>query len=332
MSQNSDVKKIVMFDTSIASDNVGDEIIMNSVYREMNDILKGRMVLKHSTHTPIMHLYQMISHGDPAFDYYRNAEYRFIGGSNIFKKSLFVRRADWNINIFDRKFYKDVITIGCGSSLGLSLKVDKYTALIYKSILNKEYFHSVRDEKTKMFLESLGLKAINTGCVTLWSLTPERCKNIPISKRRNVIFTLTGYNRDVVNDQLMVDIIQNNYDQVYFWPQSIGDLQYYCELNRDERVIVINPDLKSFENILDNNDVDYVGTRLHGGICALQHGCRSIIISIDNRAEDMDQSSNLRCIKRSEIGRTLDARINESVCTDIHIDQKRIDDWKGQFV
>lgn len=333
MIYKNDVEKIIMYDTAIASDNIGDEIIMNSVYKEMQPILESYMVLRHSTHTPIMHLFQLLSKKDPAFSYYSDAKYKFIGGSNIFKQTLRVRRADWNINIFDYLFYKDVITIGCGTSFGVSFKTDKYTKKLYKKILNSEYYHSVRDDKTKKFLESLGVKAINTGCVTMWSLTEEHCKEIPDSKSKKVVFTLTGYKPDIKNDEKMIDIIVGNYNEVYFWPQSIGDLSYFKLLtNSKKNIKVLNPNLYAFEKLLDAGNIDYIGTRLHGGICALQHKCRTIIISIDNRAEDMNEKNNLRCIKRRNIEKELFERINEKRSTSIIVDFEMIQKWKEQFL
>lgn len=37
-------------------------------------------------------------------------------------------------------------------------------------------------KKTKVFLEEMGFKAWNTGCPTLWGLTPEFCTEIPSKK------------------------------------------------------------------------------------------------------------------------------------------------------
>lgn len=328
-----DIDKVVMFDTAIGSDNLGDEIIMNAVYREIKEIIEPYILIKQSTHTPIMHLYQLLSFNDPVFNYYNEAKYKFIGGSNIFKKTLIARRADWNINLLDKRFYKGSITIGCGSSLDDTLKLDSYTKKLYKSILNDKYIHSVRDEKTKRFLESLGLKAYNTGCVTLWSMTPEMCENIPKQKSKSVVFTLTGYNPDYKNDKKMLDILVDNYEKIYFWPQSIGDLSYLKKiwLNKNN-VFIIKPCLKAYEELLDSKSIDYIGTRLHGGICALQHMRRAIIITIDNRAEDMNETNNLRCIKRNSIDSLLEKRINEYAGTKINVNIDLIKSWKEQFI
>ena len=199
--------------------------------------------------------------------------------------------------------------------------------------MNSKYYHSVRDDKTKCFIESLGLKAINTGCVTMWSLTEEHCNSIPDIKGNNAIFTLTGYKPDKINDKKMIDIILDNYDKVYFWPQSIGDMGYLRSLKVLEKdIIVVNPNLCAYEKLLDRGNIDYIGTRLHGGICALQHKCRSIIVSIDNRAEDMNSKNNLRCIKRENIEHELPFRINEKMPTSIVVDFELVQKWKEQFL
>ena len=62
-----------------------------------------------------------------------------------------------------------------------------------------------------MFLDSMGIKAINTGCPTTWTLTPEHCCEIPIKKADNVVFTLTDYNQDTKNDPLLIELLLDNY-------------------------------------------------------------------------------------------------------------------------
>ena len=304
---------------------------MKSVFSEMSFLFDDHFVMQFSTHTPIMHCYQHISKYDSEYDYFDYAKYKFIGGSNIFKRSVRVIRSDWNINAFDYRFYKDVITIGCGSSLKDSFSTDYYTKNLYGKILNKKYFHSVRDEKSKKLIENLGGRAINTGCVTLWSLTREHCERIPVEKNDCVVFTLTGYKRDVENDQYLVNTLNRLYDEVYFWPQSIGDYPYLCSLSGIKDIKIIPANLDAYEKILKQGNIDYCGTRLHGGVFAIKNGNRSIIISIDNRAEDMDLSNNLNCINRKELQTHLERRIMGKFETNIIVDRSRIEDFKAQF-
>lgn len=79
-------------------------------------------------------------------------------------------------------------------------------------------------------------------------------------------------------------------------------------------------------------NIDYVGNRLYGGIYALQHKCRTIIISIDYRAECMSSDYSFECLKRDDIATALEERINSVWTTSITgIDFKKINKWKEQF-
>ena len=88
----------------------------------------------------------------------------------------------------------------------------------------------------------------------------------------------------------MIDIIKSNYSEIYFWPQCLEDIDYFKQLDRsNSSVHLLAPNIDAYENILLAGDIDYIGNRLHGGIYALQHAVRSIIISIDYRAEEMSK-------------------------------------------
>ena len=53
------------------------------------------------------------------------------------------------------------------------------------------------DEYTKKKLESMGIRnVINTGCATLWQLTPDFCAGIPSHSASEAVTTLTDYRRD----------------------------------------------------------------------------------------------------------------------------------------
>lgn len=320
---------IVVFDTSQGTQNLGDYIIMDSINREMNFLFKYNFVTRYSTHTPIARSYQNLHEG-MIIRVLNKAKYKFIGGTNIFKNTLFNINPDWNINIFNIKFYKNSISIGCGSALNAP-KMNLYTKYIYQKILNPNIIHSTRDERTKNMLEDLGFKAINTGCPTLWGLTKEHCKKISTEKSDTVVFTLTDYSKKNDNDQKLIDILVKNYKKVYFWVQGAEDFGYYKTFNNTEKIEIVYPNLKDYADILDTG-VDYVGTRLHAGVFAMQHYCRSIIIAIDERARDMDKTYNLQCIDRENIENELEKRINSKFETNITIDINKIKEWKNQFI
>lgn len=323
------MKKIVMFDTSYSTINMGDYIINNSINDEMNYLLNNNFVVRFSSHMPISKFFQNFRK-NYVNSYCRNSDYKFLCGTNIFSSSLIHLFPNFNINLFDIKNYSGAIAIGCGMA-DVEKKCNVYTKYIYKKILSKNYIHSTRDENTKKFLESLGFHAINTGCATLWSLTKEHCNKIPKSKADNVIFTLTDYKKDFENDQILIDILNKNYKKVYFWIQGVEDLEYFKTFKNTENIELVSPNLNAYKKVLEHGNIDFVGTRLHAGIFAMQNYVRALIIIVDNRARDMKKSYNLPTIERENIKDDLENMINSNYKIDINIDLDKINEWKGQF-
>ena len=81
---------------------------------------------------------------------------------------------------------------------------------------------------------------------------------------------------------------------------------------------------------MKNNDIDYIGTRLHAGIYAMQNKRRSIILIVDNRARDMKKTYNLVAVERDDI-QQLNKIINTTIKTNIKINENYIKEWKEQF-
>lgn len=323
------MKKIVLFDPSYGTSNLGDFIINEAVMREMDFLFAKNYLVRYSTHSPLMHLHQLLKKNFISTNC--NPKYlKFLGGSNIFKQNLLKYTLDWNINIFTKGLYQNSVSIGGGCE-GSPSTINHYTRYIYRSILSKDYVHSTRDEQTKDFLESIGLKAINTGCPTTWCLTREHCANIPQKKADSVVFTLTDYKRDIQNDQELINILVRNYKNVYFWIQGTEDKDYFETFSNIQSVKIINPNLDAYKHILKRGQIDYVGTRLHAGIFAMQHKVRSIILIVDNRARDMQENYNINAIERDDMD-NLEVKINSEFTTDVKIDQEKINNWKSQFM
>ena len=94
----------------------------------------------------------------------------------------------------------------------------------------------------------------------------------------------------------------------------------------------LSEDSKSIENkFLDDIDCDYVGTRLHAGIKAMQKMKRTIIVGVDNRAYAMHLTYNFNYINRNSI-ENLENMINSSLDTVINIDERKINSFLNQFV
>ena len=322
------MENILLLDTSIASLNKGDDIIMNCVKEELDFICKNNFVLNVPTHLSPFHSYQVFRNS-LRVQIYKDAHLKFVGGTNLLIPNMLTHFPQWNVNIFNYKPLAGCILVGVGAGAGV--KSNFYTRYLYKKLLNHEFYHSVRDERSKKILEGYGMKAINTGCATMWKLTPEFCKNIPIHKSNKVVFTLTALPYIDSRDQELIDILVENYKQVYFWPQGIQDFSYFNKFNNINNIKVVESTLEAYEKILSQPDIEYVGTRLHGGIYAMRLKKRSIIISIDERAREINKCNNLNCIEKDDIQK-LDKMINDDIITDIKMPFDEINRWKEQFL
>ena len=322
------MKKIGILDTSILSFNLGDQIIMESTRKELHNVIKDSFVVNLPTHSPLFHKYEFSIRKEDSLDY------KFVCGTNLLEKNAFKRKKSWNLFLSDTYYINDFILVGVGTD-NTDVKANWYTKKFYKTALSNKIIHSTRDEKTKIFLNSMGIEAINTGCATLWSLTKNFCSTIPKQKSEKVVFTLTDYCPDRKNDIEMIKILNSKYSQIYYWIQGIHDKEYIESLNLDwelkKKIVYIGPSLNAYNDFLLNNICDYVGTRLHAGIKAMQCGKRSIIIGVDNRAKDMNETYHLNYIERKDISNDLANYIDSSIETNVRIKEKNIKRFLDQF-
>lgn len=315
------MKNFILFNPGQSSLNLGDEIIEDSCKKVIKEKFGEQQYISISTHLPISNSY---------LRYIDNPEFKFVLGSNLLMSNMCGRFRQWDIKIWNRKVLKNTVLLGVGWHQ-YSRKANLYTKILYNSILSKTHMHSVRDEYTKKMLEAIGIKnVINTGCPTIWGLSKDVCKQIPKGKAKNVVFTLTDYNKDFENDKKLIQILEKNYENVYFWPQGRGDFKYLDDLKVQKNINVITPSLKSYDNMLETQNMDFVGTRLHGGIRAMQKGHRSIIIAIDNRAIEMSRDYNIPILERNNV-EDLEDMINSRFETKIQIPEDNIKKWKEQF-
>lgn len=316
------MKRITIFDTSIASENIGDFIIMDSVNRELRELFSKDMLFYSLTHDKISQATYRLN---------KISDYSFVGGTNLLSSNMNSYN-QWKINLIDSVFLKNIVLMGVGW-WQYQKRPNLYTRILLKRVLNKNILHSVRDSHTEMMLRSIGINnVINTGCMTMWKLTAEHCSKIPHSKSENVIFTLTDYNKDIEIDQKLIDILVKNYKKVYFWPQGSGDLKYLNTMKNINNIEILGGNLFSYDELLDDVsiDLDFIGTRLHAGIRALQKSRRTIILGIDNRAEEKSKDFNLKVLSRRDIIQLEDILQND-FSTDIKIHEENIIKWERQF-
>jgi len=163
------MKTVLLLNPAIGTDNIGDYIIYECVCSEMAEIFRQAFVKEIPTQMPAFHSYA-VWRNSFAVQNYATCDYKFIGGSNILAKDMRTHYPQWNVNIFNCKPLANSVCIGVGAGAGEH--TDAYTTHLYRKILSHSYYHSVRDERSKRYVEDvLGLKAINTGCVTMWADT-----------------------------------------------------------------------------------------------------------------------------------------------------------------
>ncbi|MFS1953049.1 polysaccharide pyruvyl transferase family protein [Vibrio breoganii] len=309
-----------LYDPSLSTSNVGDEIISESVQRELRDIFPETQFLRVSTHyTRSRYISKKANSTDLSI----------VGGSNLLSPKM-LRYRQFKFSFYDLIKTRELLLMGVGWQYYQD-QIDFLARYFYRNNLNEKYLHSVRDQYTLERLKSIGVEnVINTGCPTMWRLTKDHCKKIKKEKSSKVVVTLTDYSRDFDKDKNLFSILLDNYDEIYFWPQGLGDIEYIDNLGVKGKVTLIPPRLHDYNCFLDNNDCDYIGTRLHGGIKALQKSKRTIIIGIDNRANEKKKDFNICVVKRSDID-TLDDIINSSLEMNISINSKQIEVFKSQF-
>lgn len=317
-------RPVNIFDVSIGSHNIGDQIIMHYLKKELLKlrIISTSPIHYYPTHSPLK-LKQILT--------LRKSHLSFICGSNLLTSKQFKYR-QWDVG-FKEMILSNFILFGVGWRT-YEEKAGWLTKLFLKSILSKKIIHSVRDSYTMNNLKQIGIKnVIMTGCPTTWNLTKELCSEIPQKKSDSVLFTLTDYRRDEVLDKLFINILRRNYRKIYFWPQGIYDYDYLKMITNLDDIFIIPGNLREYEKLLEEkaSKIDYIGTRLHGGIMALNYKIRSIIISVDNRSIEMGADLNLTTIKRQEIKNSLEHMIQEEFKTEIHIKESEIKRWKNQF-
>lgn len=313
---------VCIYNTSISSLNVGDEIINASGIEQLSLMFPQEQFYHMSTHVG----------SKPIGIHHANlCKERFVCGSNLLCDTMF-RSANWELTPLDIIKMNSVVLMGVGWNK-YGKKTSPITSLFYRNfLLDQKRLHSVRDDYTKEKLNKIGIKnVINTGCPTMWKFTEEHCASIRKEKSDKVVFTLTDYDKDYKNDKLLVETLQECYSKVYFWPQGAGDLQYLNEMNLPN-IEIIPPRLPDYDALLRGGDIDFVGTRLHGGIRALQYGNRTLIIAFDNRAIEKAKDFNLPIIYRNNIAGDLKNMLCNNYSINLKINEREINQWKKQFI
>lgn len=277
--------RTTLLDTSIQSDNAGDSIIVQSVLAACPS-LDGRPRI--GTHAwPSLHSAKLLYESEAAI----------VLGTNVIRRTLW-RRRQWPAFLLQNPLLRrKVIYLGVGWGVDLP-QLDFLTTTLIRNTLFPGIPIGARDSLTLARSLAAGFPVQHIGCPTMWSLN----ERLPSWRSvREVVVTLTDYRMDHERDQTLLDLLSRTFRRIYFWPQGSRDNVYLASLSPPKNLDVLPSGLQFFEEALIGRG--YVGTRLHGGIRALQLGSPAVIVGVDHRARSISLDTNLPLIMRTDIGR-----------------------------
>ncbi len=317
--------KVCLFDPALQensgreSSNLGDLIIHEAVDRELRTALGDFRLTRVSSHeTPTPELRREL----------RSCDITVVGGSNILTSEMNKYR-QWVISIRHAPSVRNAVLLGVGW-WKYQPPPNLYTRIFFRFVLSRRGVHSTRDAYTRQHLATAGWhNVVNTGCPTIWPLDGKNESSFPQRKGDAVLLTLTDFERNPEADKALADLLCREYRQVYVFPQGKYDLEYLAGFQN--RWTLLDRDFASFRRFLtETPSVDYIGTRLHGGIFALNHGRRGLILEVDNRAKEMGKDFGLPTVVRTDLER-IRAWIDRTHPFQIRLDQAAIGRWRDQF-
>jgi hypothetical protein len=310
--------RINVFDTAAESDNLGDTIIMEAVWNVLAELFGDAEFITTPTHRRAT-IAELRAGG--------SAPVSIVGGTNILKSHMLVR-GNWKVTPLDYLIWRNVILLGVGWQQYAG-DADLATRLFFRTVMSKSGLHSVRDMDTYEKLRRVVPSVVYTGCPTMWQLDDVHCRRISQRKARNAIFAVTYYRSAPEQDRALFDLLKRKYDTVYFWPQQARDVPYAQEIGLSG-CVPIDPDVAAYDRLLAEDDVDFVGARLHGGIRALQKGRRALIVPVDNRAIEIAKSTNLPIASRDNPA-LIEQWIDNPAPVRLTMPWDAIERWKNQF-
>ncbi|MBE5528317.1 hypothetical protein A9J41_12440 [Laribacter hongkongensis] len=313
--------KISVYDTTICDDNLGNQIIMDAINPVIDKYFRDAFIIR---------LQYLEKFGRASQRHIRESRYTFFGGTNALSSQM-NRYSQMGFTLADAMRINNVVLVGVGW-WQYQKEPNLYTQYLLRKILHRDVIHSVRDEYTKNYLQSIGVEnVVNTSCPTVWGLDEEHCAKIPLDKSRNVVCTLTDYNQNPVADAAFLRLMTERYERCYLWLQGAGDHDYFRTLGLlADAIELIPPKLSAYDQVLRGGDIDYIGTRLHAGVRALQHARRALILGIDNRAIEISKHIGLNVCDRKDID-AMARFCHGGEPTRLYIPAQEIQRWQQQF-
>jgi len=276
--------------------NLGDLIIRRSIDKVIAELLPGVDIVNASSH-------QFLD--SSLLQQAMQADLVLVAGTNLLSSHV-LDYNQWKL-LADSSVYTDppqlnAVLLGVGWWQYQDAP-DSVTCNYYNKILHPSLLHSVRDSYTAHNLAFCDFSAIsNTSCPALWKLDGHDVAY----KRKNkkCLFCLTDYNQQPEADNAFIDLLLELYDTLFFFPQGSEDLRYAITLpafrQAGERIISLPHTIKALYEILEQEALDYIGTRLHTGALCLEYGMSSLILGIDNRSQEIARDVNLPVVSRGD--------------------------------
>lgn len=316
------MKKYVVFDPSYVTDNLGDFIIMDAINEALSEVLPEDY---------FFHIPSNDFMGPEALSQLKKAPMSFVGGTNMLTSHWWWYR-QWNLRLTETFKVHDAVLVGVGWHKYQRVP-DPITRWVYRRILSSTVMHSVRDKYTQSHLNKIGFNnVIYTGCPTMWRLTPDHCAAVSVQKSRAALVTLTAYLAQPEVDKAWLRTVFKHYDEVYFWSQMHDDHDYAMKLAQEAgfKFKLISPTLERYNQTLRDVDLDFIGTRLHGGIRALQYKRRALILAVDNRAAEIGKDTRLHVVPREDVN-AIERWIHNPRALELAMPFDNIEKWKRQF-
>ena len=317
-------RTVALLDTSVGSGNLGDQIIMDAVEQHVLPLFSDAFVVRVPTHD---------RPGRPARALLRASSLAIVGGTSMFGARMWYR-PNWALGPRSTAQLPPTLFVGVGWNAQTNgppgrgrlerAWIDPYSKWMVRRASASSFPHSVRDAMTGRQLARLGVTNWRvTGCPTTWSLTPEHCREIPTTPGPRAVLTFNYGHPDEQRDRAILRVVRDVYPEVVVWPQAVEDIAYARSIDRS--LVIARPSLREFDAILASG-YDYVGLRLHGGIRALQHGRRTTIVVVDNRAREMGRDWSLPVWEPTSDVPLRD--LLEGGKMRVAIDRSAIDTWK----
>ena len=281
-----------------ASDNLGDVVIFRAIARCLELLFPGEEICRISSHEPLEE-----SH----YAQIEASRMLFLGGSNLLSSDVLAYN-QWNFTTERRDYesprFQNAVLLGIGW-WQYQHSPTPFTADFYRRVLSGSALHSVRDSYTAARLNDAAIpNAVCTGCPSMWSLDGV-VSDRAASWTEDCLAMITDYYQNPADDDQFLRLALEHFSGTLFvFPQGVGDVDYLRSLpvyrNKQRRFHVLDHSLEKLETFLDERRVTYVGTRLHGGIVAMNNGVPSLILAVDNRAAEMARDFRLPVVKRGD--------------------------------